>query len=175
MKNKALFFDRDGVVNIDKEYIYKIEDFSFTEGIFNLVKYAKNMGYLVIIVTNQSGIGRGFFTEEQFLFLNEWMIQEFLNYNILIDHVYFCSTHPTEGIGKYKTEDYRRKPNPGMILEAAQDYNIDLKKSILIGDRDTDMLAGKSSGIEKLFFYNNSKKFKEAININSLGEIIKYL
>mgnify|MGYP000032288098 CR=1 FL=1 len=131
MKNKALFLDRDGVINIDKNYIYKKEDFDFVKGIFNLITSAKKLGYIVIVVTNQSGIGRGFFTKEQFLDTNNWMIKELLKNNAKIDHTYFCPTHPTDGIGKYKIKDDRRKPNPGMFFEAEKDHDIDLINSII--------------------------------------------
>ena len=175
MKKKALFLDRDGVINIDKKYIYKKEDFVFLEGIFDLIINARKSGYTVVVVTNQSGIGRGFFTKEQFLEINKWMIKELFKYNAKIDYTYFCPTHPTEGIGEYKIKDDRRKPGPGMFFEAEKDHNIDLVNSILVGDKLTDMEAGKASGIKKLFLLNNHNDYKGSIKVNNLEEVINYL
>tara|TARA_B110000238_G_C16125451_1_gene439009 strand:- start:78 stop:605 length:528 start_codon:yes stop_codon:yes gene_type:complete len=175
MKNKALFLDRDGVINIDKNYIYKKEDFDFVKGIFNLITSAKKLGYIVIVVTNQSGIGRGFFTKEQFLDTNNWMIKELLKNNAKIDHTYFCPTHPTDGIGKYKIKDDRRKPNPGMFFEAEKDHDIDLINSILVGDKVSDMQAGKKAGIKKLFLYSDEVKYKDSKKIKKLDEVVNFL
>ena len=124
MKNKkALFLDRDGVINKDFGYVYKKEDFIFMKGIFNLIKVANKNGYLVIIVTNQSGIGRGMFDEEDFLNLMQWVRNEFKNQDCYIDGVYYCPYHPQAIIPKYRKVSDLRKPNPGMIIKAIQDIN----------------------------------------------------
>jgi D-glycero-D-manno-heptose 1,7-bisphosphate phosphatase len=146
-KNKAIFLDRDGVINVEKNYVYSIEDFEFIDGIFETLKYFQSQGYLLIIITNQAGIGRGYYSEEDFNILTEWMIEEFKKRDIIIDKVYFCPYHPEHGIGKYKFDSYDRKPNPGMILKAVEEKGIDLTKSILIGDKYTDILAGEKAGI----------------------------
>jgi D-glycero-D-manno-heptose 1,7-bisphosphate phosphatase len=175
MKNKALFLDRDGVVNIDKHYVYKINDFIFVEGIFDLVSSAKKQNYKIIIITNQSGIGRGIFSEEQFLDLNDWMLGQFLDNSAPIDKVYFCPTHPKEGIGKYKIDDFRRKPEPGMFFEACNDYNLDFSKSIMVGDKLSDMQAAETCGIKKLYLYSNKIEYKNSLKIEKLKEVIKFL
>lgn len=175
MKRLALFLDRDGVINIDKEYIYKIKDIEFLDGIFDLISYAKKLGYLIIIVTNQSGIGRGIFSEEDFQIVNNWMLQKLAENEASIDKVYYCPNHPTEGIGKYKKFDDRRKPNPGMIFEAAKDYNIDLSNSIMLGDNISDMEAGFLSGIKNLFLLSKEEKYKKSINVSSPKEVINFL
>lgn len=175
MKRLALFLDRDGVINIDKEYIYKIKDVEFLDGIFDLITHARNLDYLIIIITNQSGIGRGIFSEKDFQIVNKWILDQLKKNGALVDKVYYCSTHPTRGIGKYKKIDDRRKPKPGMFLEAAKDYNIDLSKSIMIGDKISDMEAGFSSGIRNLFLLSKEKSFKNSININTLKEVISFL
>lgn len=144
---KALFLDRDGVINFDKGYVYLKEDFEFIEGIFDLCKVAKTLDFKIIIVTNQAGIGRGYYTITQFNNLTDWMCNRFLQNDILIDKVYFSPFHPTHGLGKFKKDDYSRKPNPGMIKLAETEFNLDLSKSILIGDKYTDILAGKSAGV----------------------------
>lgn len=148
-KNKALFLDRDGVINVEKNYVYKVEDFEFTDGILNVMRYFQGRGYLLIVITNQAGIGRGYYTEEDFNRLNEWMLNRLAEEGIHVTKVYYCPYHPEFGLGQYKKDSFDRKPNPGMILRAAADYDIDLKPSILIGDKESDISAGQRSGIEK--------------------------
>ena len=147
MVKKAVFLDRDGVINIDYGHVYKIHDFKFNDGIFCLASKAVNEGYHLIVVTNQAGIARGYYTENDFFKLSAWMCGEFQKNGSPISKVYFAPTHPIEGFGKYKISDNRRKPKPGMILEAASEFNLDLKKSVLIGDKRTDVVAGLSAGV----------------------------
>ena len=171
--NKALFLDRDGVINNDLGYVHKREDVIFLPGIFELVKKAKSLNYLVVIVTNQAGIGRGYFTVAQFNKLTEWMKNKFLENDGFIDAVYYCPYHPTEGIGNYKIDSPLRKPYPGMIHKAALDLDINLSDSIMVGDNLTDMQAGESAGINKLFLYR--KKSNYFYSIDSLSQLINYL
>lgn len=149
-KNKALFLDRDGVINVDKHYVYRIEDCEFIEGIFDLCRKAKKKGYKLIVVTNQAGIAKGYYTEEDFHVLMDYIKAEFVRQGCPLDDVFFCPYH-IEGLGKYRLDSEDRKPNPGMILKAAQKHNIDLKMSILIGDKKSDVEAGKRAGIVKNF------------------------
>lgn len=148
--NKALFLDRDGVINVEKNYVYKIEDFEFIDGIFELVKSYQENGFLIIVITNQAGIGRGYYTEEDFHKLNNWMIEQFKQRGIKITEVYYCPYHPTHGIGEYLKDSFDRKPNPGMILKAQDKYKIDLSQSVLIGDKESDIEAGERVGVNKL-------------------------
>tara|TARA_Y100000768_G_scaffold296196_1_gene230032 strand:+ start:25561 stop:26085 length:525 start_codon:yes stop_codon:yes gene_type:complete len=173
--NKALFLDRDGVVNIDKEYLIDKENTEFITGVFDLIRCARVKNYLIIIVTNQSGIGRGIFSEEKFLSFNNWFLNELENNNARIDDLFYCPTHPEKGIGNYKKNDFRRKPNPGMIIEASEKYNLDLKKSFLIGDKLTDMEAGHSAGVKNLFLYSERCNCDYAEKIKSLMEVEKFL
>lgn len=175
MKNKALFLDRDGVINIDKNYVFKKNDFYFIDGIFNLIANARKFNYKIIIITNQSGIGRGFFSEKQFLNLNSWMLNEFSSNSTPIDDIYFCPTHPKEGKGKYKVLDNRRKPGADMFFEASKDHNIDLASSIMIGDKISDVQAGENAGIKKLFLFSNKVRYKKSKIIKKLDEVIKFL
>jgi D-glycero-D-manno-heptose 1,7-bisphosphate phosphatase len=147
MGAKALILDRDGVVNIDKDYVYRIEDFEFIDGIFDLCRRAVDQGYLVIVITNQSGIGRGYYSEADFHRLNDWMKAQFAGAGVGISQVYFCPYHPVHGIGPYKVDSYDRKPNPGMILKAAQDFGLDLSNCILVGDKESDMKAASTAGV----------------------------
>lgn len=140
--NKALFLDRDGVVNIDKGHVYLSEQFEFTPGIFDLCRKYASEGYLIIIVTNQAGIAKGIYTEKDFTVLTVWMLDHFLKEGIKISGVYHCPHHPdVTGICDC------RKPAPGMILQAVRDFDLDIKECILIGDKDSDLEAGRRAGI----------------------------
>jgi D-glycero-D-manno-heptose 1,7-bisphosphate phosphatase len=141
---KALFLDRDGTINIEKNYVYKIEDFEFQPGIFDLISDYQKKDFLVFIVTNQSGIARGLYTEENYQTLTRWMTSRFEQEGITIAKVYHCPHHP-----EITGECYCRKPNPGMILQAIGEYKIDRVNSVLIGDKKSDILAGKKAGIGK--------------------------
>lgn len=145
-KNKALFLDRDGVINVDKHHVYKIEDCEFIEGIFDLCRQAKRKGYKLIVVTNQAGIAKGIYTEEDYFKFRDYVHAEFEKQGCPIDAEYYCPYH-IEGQGKYRKDSEDRKPNPGMILKAAKDFNIDLSQSILIGDKESDIEAGKNAGV----------------------------
>lgn len=147
MKRRALFLDRDGVINVDHGYVHRSEDFEFIEGIFDLCRYAHAQGWLLVVVTNQAGIARGMYTEETFHELTRWMLARFAAEGAPITAVYYCPTHPTAGEGDYRRESFRRKPNPGMLLEAAQDHGIDLASSVLVGDKGSDIEAGHSAGV----------------------------
>ena len=146
-KKKALFLDRDGVINVEKHYVHKIEDFEFIDGIFELARAAEKKGYLIIVITNQSGIGRGFYSEAVFYHLTEWMVEQFRSKGVSISKVYFAPHHPLHGIGEYKRESEDRKPNPGMILKAAKEFDLDLTRSVLVGDQISDVKAGRLAGV----------------------------
>ena len=157
LKNKALFLDRDGVINVDYGHVGKIEDFYFVEEIFEICQRAQNKGYLIIIVTNQAGIAKGKYSEEQFLELTKWMENEFLSRGIKIAKTYYCPYHLDAVIDKYHQDSYDRKPNPGMILKALKEFNIDPSKSIFIGDRDTDEEASKRANVSRFIKVINSE------------------
>ncbi|MEO1122842.1 MAG: HAD family hydrolase [Cyanobacteria bacterium J06635_15] len=146
-RHRALFLDRDGVVNQDRKYVYRPEQIEFVEGIFDLCRHARQLSNLLFIVTNQSGIGRGYYTEADFYQLTGWMLSVFEEQACPIDQVYYCPYHPTAGIGKYQRESNWRKPQPGMILAAAQAFNLDLSSSVLVGDQYRDIAAGQAAGV----------------------------
>ncbi len=145
--NKAVFLDRDGVINIERCYVHCREDFHFQEGIFELCRAAQSLGYLLVVVTNQAGIARGYYTESEFLDLTDWMIEEFARQETTIARVYYCPYHPVYGIGRYKYDSPDRKPKPGMLLRAQVDLNLDLAQSILIGDKLSDIQAGTAAAV----------------------------
>jgi len=145
--NKALFLDRDGIINVDHGYVYQKENFEFVDGIFDLCLAASKKGYLLIIITNQSGIGRGKYSTAEFLALTEWMKEEFSKHDVKIDDVYFCPHHPIKGQGEYLKNCQCRKPEPGLILDAQKKHHIDLQQSVFIGDKVSDMQAAQLAGI----------------------------
>jgi D-glycero-D-manno-heptose 1,7-bisphosphate phosphatase len=144
---RALFLDRDGVININHGYVHSVDNFEFIDGIFDMVRAAHTKNFKIVVITNQAGIGRGFYSEQQFHQLTSWMCKIFIKAGAPIDKVYFSPFHPTEGLGKYKKNDFSRKPNPGMILQAQQELGLDLECSILIGDKASDIEAGIASGL----------------------------
>ena len=176
--SNALFLDRDGVINFEKDYLFEIGEVEFVPGIFELTKFARSNRYKVVIVTNQSGIARGFYKEDQFLKLMDWMCGVFEGNGSGIDAIYYCPFHPDQGIGSYKKDSELRKPRPGMILQAQAEHSLDLVNSFLIGDRLSDMHAGLAAGVG-----NNFLLTKESVDrglqrglrtSQSLDEIIPY-
>lgn len=147
-RRRALFLDRDGVINVDHGYVGRIDDFEFVAGIFDLIRAAVDeLDMLAIVITNQSGIGRGLFDEAAYQHLTSWMCNRFRMEGAPLTHVYHCPYHPEHGVGAYRQDHSWRKPNPGMILQAVRDYPIDLGQSVLIGDGERDMEAGQAAGV----------------------------
>jgi D-glycero-D-manno-heptose 1,7-bisphosphate phosphatase len=171
-KNKALFLDRDGVVNKEKNYLYKIDEFEFINGVFETCRYFQNKGYLIIIITNQSGIARGKYREKDFSILTNWMLGKFAQKNIIISKVYYCPHHPN-----FTGECECRKPNIGMLLEAQKEFNINLYESILVGDKNSDIKAGLDAKVGKNFLITTGHYIYENIYnvkmINNLTELIE--
>jgi len=168
---KALFLDRDGVINKEINYLYKIEDFEFIEGIFDLCRYYQKLGFLIIVVTNQSGIAREYYTEANFTHLTAWMENEFLLQGVKITKVYHCPHHENIS-GKCEC----RKPAPGMLLQAQKDFDIDLENSIMIGDKERDIEAGLNAGLHTTYLFDATKTLKKSKAtkiVSSLDEIWK--
>lgn len=148
MTKKVLFLDRDGIINVDHGYVHKIEDFDFTDGIFDVCHHAIELGYSIIIITNQAGIARGYYSIAQFELLTSWMKEQFNAQGIKITDVYYCPHHPEQGVNHYVQACTCRKPQPGMILTAQTKYNISLKDSIFIGDKFSDIQAAEAAGVK---------------------------
>lgn len=178
-RSRALFLDRDGVINIDHGHVFQPDRFEFVDGIFDLVKLANRQGYLVFIVTNQAGIGRGYFTEKDFHGLMEWVCREFGARDGHIEKVYFCPDHPEHGIGIHKRDSEFRKPRPGMILAAADEFGVDLTASVSVGDKDSDIEAGMVAGIKCNILYRPGTDGRASdatrIVVKHLREIHPYL
>ncbi len=175
---KALFLDRDGVLNElneGKAFISKIEDFRFKRGVFETLRYFQENGYLLIIVTNQSGIGVGLYKEEDYHILNDYMLDKFVQEGIEITEVFYSPFHK-DGFGKYKKDSDCRKPRPGMILNAVKKYDIDVKQSIMVGDKPNDVKAGMAAGIEDLFLVSTGAKYdEESIENLPISKIISHI
>ena len=149
-KRRAVFLDRDGTINVEKNYLHKIADFEFISGAQEAIKKLKDAGFLVIVVSNQSGIGRGYFDEQAVETLHQYVQSELAAYGTSIDAFYFCPHHPEKGLGSYKVACDCRKGNPGMLLQAAQEYEIDLQKSFMVGDKLADIEAGERAGCKSI-------------------------
>lgn len=148
---KALFLDRDGVINEDLGYVSKIDDFRFCDGLFAALREFARAGYLLVVVTNQSGIGRGYYSEADFLKLSQYMLDELKKQEIKIEKIYHCPHAPEQNCPC-------RKPAPGMILRAASELCLDLKSSILIGDKQSDIQAAKQAGVGRAYLLGDKLK-----------------
>jgi len=177
MKKKALFLDRDGVINVDHGYVHTPDNFEFIDGIFELVVAANQAGYLVIVVTNQAGIGRGYYTIDKFNHLTDWMSDRFAEQGAQIDAVYFCPHHPEMGVNEYLRHCDCRKPAPGMIRKAELEHSIDLKNSILIGDHFSDVKAANAAGIKTAILIGEYLKLEVELSylmVPNLGSALEY-
>ncbi len=175
---KAAFLDRDGTINVDKGYVHKIREIEFIPGIFRICRQLKDSGYQLVVVTNQSGIGRGIYSTDHFHTLMDWMSNRFKAEKVPLTKIYFCPHHPTEGVGEYKKTCQCRKPQPGMIQQARRELHLDLKKSLLIGDCLTDIQAGQAAGVGRNYLIgdrnraqfdalsNNFQRFSDLIGLN---------
>lgn len=145
--NRGLLLDRDGVVNVEYGYVGTRDRFVFKLGLFPFLRAAIDKGYRIAIVTNQAGVARGLYTEDDYRDLTQWMLSGFRQEGIGIDCVLACFEYEDATLDRYKRQSFWRKPNPGMILEAAQTLKLDLPRSVMIGDRERDMQAAQSAGV----------------------------
>jgi len=142
LSTKAVFLDRDGVINEEVGYLHKIKDFKFIHGVFDSCNHFLSLGYQIVIVTNQSGIGRGLYKEEDFHILNQWMLDNFEQEGVRILDVFFCPHGPDDNC-------YCRKPKPGLFKDAKEKHDIDMNKSWMIGDKEADIEAANNAGISQ--------------------------
>lgn len=161
-----MFLDRDGVINVDHGYVHDEHDFEFIDGVFDACKQLKQMGYQLVLVTNQSGIARGKFSEDRFLSLTQWMDWNFVDNGVEFDGIYYCPHHPEHGIGKYKEDCDCRKPKPGMFISARDFLKIDMANSVMVGDKAEDLMAAQAAGVGRKILVRTGKP------ITSQGEAL---
>jgi len=142
----AVFLDRDGTINVEKDYLYRIEDFEFIEDAQEAIKKLNESGYLVVVVTNQSGVARGYYSCRDVELLHEHIQSCLQSKNARIDKFYYCPHHPQKGVGPFKMDCDCRKGKPGMLLQAANDLQIDLGRSFVVGDKSADIEAARAAG-----------------------------
>ena len=155
MTIKTIFLDRDGVINKEINYLHKIEDFEFIDGVFEACQYLQSLEYKIIVITNQSGISRGLYTKNDYQIITKWMVSQFMKNNISILDTFHCPHLPDSGCNC-------RKPKPGMLLNAKNKYDIDMNQSWMIGDKETDITAAISSGITNTILVKSGHKINEA-------------
>lgn len=162
-KQAAAFLDRDGTINLDLGYIYRPEEFEFEQGSIEAIRLLNQAGYRVLVISNQAGIALGHFSERQVDELHTWVMAELAKHGAHIDAFYYCPHHAKLGIGPYKTTCDCRKPSTGLLLKAANDWDIDFEQSYMIGDHNSDVEAGRAAGVKSIFVRtghgNHEEKF----------------
>lgn len=156
MANKAIFFDRDGTLNVDIHYLHRPEDFIWIKDAKAAIKYANARGYLAILVTNQSGVARGYYPEADVIKVYDWMNEELKKEGAHLDALYYCPHHPHGSLLQYAKICTCRKPSPQMVNDACKKYKIDKTKSYFVGDTDTDMQCAENAGIQGVKYSSGS-------------------
>lgn len=153
---KAIFFDRDGTLNVDKNYLHKIEDFEWLGDAPQAIRWANEHDFLVIVITNQSGVARGYFAEDDVMKLHDWMNKDLVRFGAHIDAFYYCPHLPDGTVAAYAKECDCRKPKPGLIERACTDFSIDRATSLGIGDRSRDVACAEAAGVRGVLFDGGS-------------------
>jgi D-glycero-D-manno-heptose 1,7-bisphosphate phosphatase len=178
MNGRALFLDRDGVVNEEVGYLHRVEEVRFVDGIFSLCRTAAGLRYRLIVVTNQAGIARGYYSEPDFEALMEFMRGKLRVEGVELDAVYYCPFHPEHGVGKYRREHEDRKPGTGMLRRGAREFGVELSESILVGDRCSDVGAANAAGLRQAFLISGTEATGcggEYLPVKSLAEVERWL
>ncbi|MCE9950008.1 D-glycero-beta-D-manno-heptose 1,7-bisphosphate 7-phosphatase [Hafnia paralvei] len=177
----AVFLDRDGTINVDHGYVHESDNFQFIDGVIDAMAELKKMGFALVLVTNQSGIARGMFTEDQFMHLTEWMDWSLADRGVDLDGVYYCPHHPEGTVEEFRQVCDCRKPQPGMLLSAQEELNIDMSASYIVGDKIEDLLAGEAAGVATKILVRTGKpvtpeaESKADFVINSLADLPKVI
>jgi D-glycero-D-manno-heptose 1,7-bisphosphate phosphatase len=178
MSERALFLDRDGVVNEEVGYLHRADEVRFVDGIFSLCRTAVGLGYRLIVVTNQAGIARGYYSEADFEVLMEFMRGKLRAEGVELDAVYYCPFHPEHGVGRYKQEHEDRKPGTGMLRRGAKEFGIELSESVLVGDRCSDVGAANAAGLQQAFLIRGTEVAGcggDYLKVESLAEVERWL
>ncbi|NUB16731.1 D-glycero-beta-D-manno-heptose 1,7-bisphosphate 7-phosphatase [Azospirillum brasilense] len=179
MPHRALLLDRDGIVNVDHGYVGDRGRFTFMDGIFPLTRHAADRGFRIAVITNQSGIARGYFSETAFLELSGWMRDMFLSQGVELAGVFHCPYHKGGKVERYARDSFWRKPNPGMILEAARRLDLDLSRSVFLGDQPTDMAAAQTAGVARRVMLEPPgeppRETAATLTVHGLTELIPHL
>lgn len=175
MPYPALLLDRDGVVNVDHGHDITHHQFDFMDGIFELTRRAVDLCYRVVIVTNQAGIAHGYFTEAEFLEFTKWMINSFKMQGVELSGVFYSPYHRDGLVPPYVRDSFWRKPSPGMILEAKRLLDLDLPRSILVGDQVSDMLAAGQAGVGRKILLSSQNHEAADVTVSRLHEVLPFL
>ena len=170
MTSGAVFLDRDGVINVDSGYVGDWDSFVFLPGVIEAMRALCDAGYALVIVTNQSGIGRGFYTEEDFQVLTERMCNELSRHGVSIAGVYFCPHLPEAALPQYRKTCDCRKPKPGLIHRALEELDIDLTRSAMVGDKSSDMQAALAAGITQRYQVVSDEPYENCIAVSGLPD-----
>jgi D-glycero-D-manno-heptose 1,7-bisphosphate phosphatase len=169
---RAVFLDRDGTINEEKDYLWRIEDFAFIPGAPEAIRRLREAGFLVVVVTNQSGVARGYFSREDVERLHQHIQRELAKIGTAVDGYYLCPHHPDKGVGELKIDCDCRKGRPGMLLQAATEHGIDLAASWMIGDKRADLEAGRAAGCRSLLVRTGYGEKELAAGAGALAEAV---
>lgn len=168
---KAMLLDRDGVINANHGYVHRVEDTDWLPGIFELVAQAHRSGFLVIVVTNQAGIGRGLYSEADFLAYTAWMHAQFAQRGTPLLATFWCPHHSDAGVGEYRISCDCRKPQPGMLIAAAERFALDMPASWMIGDKPSDLEAAAAAGVGQRILVENSGDLERVSEAIAQGDL----
>lgn len=171
----AVFLDRDGVINVDRGYVSRWSEFEFLPGAVSGLAALQELGYRLVIVTNQSGIGRGYYSEGDFALLSTQLIDHLRDAGVSLTAIYHCPHHPTEAQGGYRQTCACRKPAPGMLLRGLQDWSLDPARCVLVGDKPSDIAAGEAAGIGRLFQVTADEARYPAEAVSDLSQVVRRL
>ena len=178
LMNRAVFLDRDGTINKDKDYLYRVGDCEYIEGAVDALRFLTEQGYRLIIITNQSGIARGYYTERDYLLFMDWMIADLEKQGVHISGHYWCPHLPGAGIKKYDVVCDCRKPKTGLFYKAVSEHEIDLNNSFAIGDRFRDLEICMNTGVKGIILGNREKDERAGFSYyrcRNWGEIVSYI
>jgi D-glycero-D-manno-heptose 1,7-bisphosphate phosphatase len=161
MKRRAIFLDRDGTLNHDAGYVHRVEDLRLLDNAVAGLTRMAALDYRLFIVTNQAGIARGYFSEADMQAFNQALVARLMAEGIVIDAIYHCPFHPTAGIGRWRRDSPLRKPRPGMMLQAAHEHQLDLVSSFVIGDKTSDVQAGRAAGCRTILISDAARSYDE--------------